>query len=62
MSAPTLKGTDLIERLEALLVRMVHMEWINASINGKHSPILVSDIDTVKLAIAAIRDNTNQNE
>ena len=56
MIAPTLKGGDLIERLESLLVRMVHMERLNASINGKHSPVLVSDINAVKLAIAAIRE------
>jgi hypothetical protein len=56
MSAPTLKGSDLIERLEDLLVRMVHMERLNASINGKHSPVLLSDIDAVKLAIATMRE------
>ena len=56
MSGTTLKGSDLIERLEGLLVRMVHMERLNASINGKHSPVLVSDIETVELAMAVIRE------
>jgi len=54
--AATLDGSDLIERLKSLLDRLVHNEKINAAVNGKHSPVLLSDIDAVKLAIATIRE------
>ena len=56
MSAPTLKGSDLIERLKSLLDRLVHNEKINAAVNGGHSAALLTDIETVELAMAVIRE------
>jgi len=54
--AATLDGSDLIERLKSLLDRLVHNEKINAAVNGGHSAALLADIETVELAIAAIRE------
>jgi len=59
--AATLDGSDLIERLKSLLDRLVHNEKINAAVNGGHSAALLADIETVELAIAAIREGSDGN-
>lgn len=58
-SAPTLKGNALAERLKSLRDRLVHNEKINAAVNGGHSAALLADIETIELAIAALREGTN---
>ena len=55
-SAPTLNGNALAERLKSLRDRLAHNEKINAAVNGGHSAALLADIETVELAIAAIRE------
>ena len=46
----------LTEWLESLLDRLMHNEKINAAVNGGHSAALAADIETVELAIAALRE------
>ena len=51
-----MNGDALVERLKGLRDRMAHNEKIRAAINGGHSAALLTDIETVELAIAALRE------
>ena len=53
--SPTLKESDLVTRLKRLRERLAYNERINAAVNGGHSATLLADIETIELAIAALR-------